>query len=71
MAPTWGEWGLLYRRLAEAGEAAAIRRLRADLAKACAAAEALKVIKKTLTDDQRRIVAATVAAEMTKQSVCQ
>ena len=67
ITPTWGEWGNVYRRLAETGEAAAVRALRSDLARALAAAQALRTIRASLTDDQHRIVSATVAAELTKQ----
>lgn len=34
ITPTWGEWANLYRRLAESGEANAIRELRQDFARA-------------------------------------
>ena len=50
---TWGEFGRLYARLAESGELEAIRKLRPDLTKAMAAAQALLELGDTLTPRQR------------------
>ncbi len=67
ITPTWGEWANIYRRLAETGETKAVRELRADFAKAMAAAQALQAITGTLSDEQAGIVAKTMTAELTKQ----
>lgn len=44
-----------------------MRELRADFAKAMAAAQALQAITGTLSDEQAGIVAKTMTAELTKQ----
>jgi hypothetical protein len=67
LTPTWGEWGNIYRSLAESGERHAVKHLASDLARALAAAQALQVVTGTLTDEQNRIVAQTMAAELSKQ----
>jgi hypothetical protein len=67
LTPTWGEWGNIYRRLAESGERNAVRGLAADFAKAMAACAALQAIRGTLTDDQHAVVARTMVDELTKQ----
>ncbi|WP_311230494.1 MULTISPECIES: hypothetical protein [unclassified Acidovorax] len=67
ITPTWGEWANIYRRLAETGETKAVRELRADFAKAMAAAAALNAIRSTFTDEQAEIVSKTVTAELEKQ----
>lgn len=67
ITPTWGEWANIYRRLAETGETKAVRELRADFAKAMAAAAALNAIRATFTDEQAAIVSKTVVAELSKQ----
>lgn len=67
ITPSWGEWGTLYRRFAESGETKVLKELRSDFAKAMAAAEALKSIQKTLSDEQQKIVAEVLAREIGKQ----
>jgi len=67
ITPTWGEWANIYRRFAECGEVNAVRELRADFAKAMAAAQALQDIRGTLTEAQAPIVSKTLTAELTKQ----
>ncbi len=67
LAPSWGEWGNIYRRFAESGEAKVIRNLRQDFAKAMAAAEALKAIQKTLSDEHQKIVSDVFVRELGKQ----
>ena len=49
------------------GALSAVRELRADFAKAMAAAQALQAITGTLSDEQAGIVAKTMTAELTKQ----
>lgn len=66
ITPTWGEWGIIYRRFAESGERKAITALREDLARAMASCQALNVIGKTLTDEQRAIVSRVIVEELTK-----
>lgn len=67
VTPTWGEWANLYRRLAESGEANAIRELRQDFARAFAAAQALQTIQSRLPDDLNELACKIVADEMKKQ----
>lgn len=67
MTPTWGEIGVLYARLAESREVKAIREMRPDVARAFAAAQALKAIQASLTEAQSAIVAQTLTAELAKQ----
>lgn len=67
MTPTWGEWGNIFRRLAESGETNAIIHLRPDFARAMASCEALNKIRSTLTDEQQKIVSEVIAAELAKQ----
>jgi len=65
ITPTWGEWGNVYARLAESGETRAVRALRPDLARALAAAQALKTL--TLTEEQTDTVSRILQQELTKQ----
>ncbi|WP_374335433.1 hypothetical protein [Methyloversatilis sp.] len=67
LTPTWGEWALLYKRLAESGESAAVRHLSPDFARMAASCEALKQISSTLTDEQQATVARVMAEELSKQ----
>lgn len=67
LTPTWGEWANIYRRFAESGETIAIKHLAPDLARMAASCEALKKISSTLTDEQQKVVAETMTAELTKQ----
>ena len=67
LTPTWGEWANIYRRLADSKEVRALKCLAADHARAMSAAQALQAITSTLTDEQQRIVATTMTAELTKQ----
>ncbi|CAJ9891875.1 Uncharacterised protein [Burkholderia pseudomallei] len=67
LTPTWGEWANIYRRFAESGETKAVHELRADFAKAMAAAQALQAITGSLTDEQASIVSKTMTTELTKQ----
>jgi hypothetical protein len=62
-----GEWGNIYRRIAENGKVKAVRSLKHDYAKVMAAAQALHEIRSTLTDEQAAIVAKTLSAELVKQ----
>jgi hypothetical protein len=65
--PTWGEWGRIYRLLAESGECQAVVGLREDLARAMASCEALNGITATLTDQQAARVSEIMEIELTKQ----
>jgi crotonobetainyl-CoA:carnitine CoA-transferase CaiB-like acyl-CoA transferase len=67
ITPTWGEWATIYARFAESGERKACKALREDLARAMAAAQALRSINSTLNDEQARTVSAVIAAELSKQ----
>lgn len=67
MTPTWGEIGVLYTRLAESREVKAVREMRADVARAFAAAQALQAIRASLTEAQATMVAKTLTDELRKQ----
>ena len=64
LSMTWGEWG---NGLAQSAEVEAVEKLRADLARALAAAQALRAIRGTLSEAQLPVVSATISAELTKQ----
>ncbi len=64
LSMTWGEWG---NGLAQSAEVEAVEKLRADLARALAAAQALHAIRGTLSEAQLSVVSATISAELTKQ----
>lgn len=66
MTPTWGEWGNIYRRFAESGECEAVRQLRADHARMCAAAQALRNVMDTFDGAQMAITSQTMADELAK-----
>lgn len=66
ITPTWGEWGRLYSAFAESGERKACRALREDFARAMAAAEVMRELRDTLTDEQQAIMARVMAAELGK-----
>lgn len=66
LTPTWAEWALLYKRLAESGETAALKHLAPDFARMAASCEALKQISSTLTDEQQAVVGRVMAQELTK-----
>lgn len=68
LTPTWGEMGFLFMRMALTGQTAVLRKLQPELAKAMAAAEALKTITPSLTDEQNAVVRTVMAAEIAKQT---
>lgn len=68
LTPTWGEMGLLFMRMALSGQTAVLLNLQPELAKAMAAAEALKTITPSLTDEQNAVVQTVMAAEIAKQT---
>jgi len=65
--PTWGEWGRIYRLLAESGERKALVALREDFARAMANCEALNCITATLSDEQAGKVSQILETELAKQ----
>jgi len=67
LTPSWGDFGLLYARLAESGEREALARLRPDLAKAAAAAQALLELGDSLTQEQSKQRDAIMRRELAKQ----
>jgi hypothetical protein len=67
VTPTWGAWGLIYRRLAESGERQAVSALREDFARAMASCEALNSIAATLSDEQTDCVSKIMVVELAKQ----
>lgn len=68
LTPSWGEVGKLYFRLVESGETAAARAMRPDIAKALAAAEALRAVMDTLSEAQMTIVTRTMNDELFGES---
>ena len=67
LKPSWGETGLIVRRLAMSGEYAALRRIWPDVATAFAGAEALHKLMPQLTVAQKMLVGATLFEELAKQ----
>lgn len=67
LTPSWGEFGLLYARFAESGERDAVAKLRLDLARAMAAAQALLELGDSLTPAQCRLREEVMRREMAKQ----
>ncbi|MBU2769493.1 hypothetical protein HAP94_25850 [Acidithiobacillus ferrivorans] len=67
ITPSWGEFGSIYVNLAESKQVDVIRGLRPEVAKAMAAAEALKVVQTTFTEDQHRLVSSIISKELKKQ----
>lgn len=66
ITPTWGEFGRIYASFAESGERKACRALRPDMARAMAAAQALRELRNTLMDSQQAVMARVMAAELGK-----
>lgn len=74
LAPTWGEFGLVYARLAESGEVNAVRAMRSDALRAFAAAQtfsALAASNHPLTNEQMDIVSKTLLSELRKLGLTQ
>ncbi|EGQ60818.1 hypothetical protein GGI1_02807 [Acidithiobacillus sp. GGI-221] len=67
VTPTWGEFGRMYVHLAESQEVKVIRGLRSEIAKAMAAAEALKAVQGTFTEEQCSLAARVMTNELKKQ----
>jgi hypothetical protein len=66
--PTWGEWGRIYRLLAESGvERKALVAMREEFARAMASCEALNGITATLSDEQAGKVSQILEIELAKQ----
>jgi hypothetical protein len=64
---TWGEWGNIFKRLAFGGQLAEAKTLLPDLARAMAAAQALRQIMDTLNEEQSKVVSKTLCDELKKQ----
>lgn len=65
---SWGEFGLLFRRVAMTDERqAALMKVWPNAAKAFAAAEALQDVMSLLSDDQKKVVALAMERELRKQ----
>ena len=69
MAPSWGEMGVIVRRLAMSGEHAALRKIWPDVAQAFAAAEALNKILPQLSEAQKMVIGTTLTQELSKQGL--
>ena len=68
ITPTWGEWGNIYRSIAErSDQGKALKHLAPDLARALASCQALNAIRGTLTPAQEGTVAHVLAEELLKQ----
>ena len=68
LTPTWGEWGNIYRSIAErSDQGKALKHLAPDLARALASCQALNAIRGTLTPEQQETVARVLAEELLKQ----
>ena len=67
MTPSWGELGLLVKRLAFSAEDKALRHIWPEVAKAFASAQALSNLMQGLSEEQRAIVAKAMYDELVKQ----
>ena len=68
LTPTWGEWGNIYRNIAESSDQGKVlKQLAPDLARALASCQALNAIRGTLTPEQEATVARVLTEELTKQ----
>ena len=68
LTPTWGEIGVIVRRLAFDGkQQTAVKKIWPEAARAFAAAEALQRLMTLLSDDQKSVVANTLVQELGKQ----
>lgn len=68
LTPTWGEWGNIYRSIAErSDQSEALKHLAPDLARALASCQALNAIRGTLTQSQQETVVRVLTEELTKQ----
>lgn len=69
LAPTWGEFGRIFLRLAETGETGACRKLAIDAKKAFAAAATFNEIVKLLTPEQSQVASKILRQELEKLGV--
>lgn len=68
LTPTWGEIGVIVRRLAFDGkQQTAVKEIWPEAARAFAAAEALQQLMPLMSDDQKSVVANTLVQELGKQ----
>ena len=68
LTPTWGEIGVIVRRLALDGkQQSAVQKIWPEAARAFAAAEALQQVMPLLSDDQKSVVAKALVQELGKQ----
>ena len=67
ITPTWGEVGLIVKRLAFSSEERALGHLWPEAARAFASAQALNAVLPTLTEEQRAKVAQVTQEELVKQ----
>ena len=65
---SWSEFGRMYARFAESGEQAALVELRADLALAMAAAQALQELGSSLTPEQAAMRDQIIRRELAVES---
>lgn len=64
---TWGQFGQMYKTFAEGRSVKALQELRPELAKACAAAEALRQIQAELPEELITKINKVMKEEMQKQ----
>lgn len=68
-SPSWGEVGNVVIRLMLTGDTAALQHMTTDVARAFAAAEALRQIQGKLPDDLTELACSVTAAELAKQGI--
>lgn len=67
LTPTWGEIGVLMWRLVESKETTALAGMKPEFAKAMAMAQAITELRPSLTEEQQKVLARVLTAELTKQ----
>lgn len=68
-SPSWGEVGNVVIRLMLTGDKAALEHMTTDVARAFAAAEALRQIQGQLPDDLNELACSVTAVELAKQGI--
>lgn len=67
LTPTWGEVGLMVKRLAMSNEEKALRTIWPEAARAFASAQALTALQPSLTSEQKTLVDRVMDEELKKQ----
>lgn len=66
LSMSWGQVGRIYIGFAETRSVEPLRKMRSEVAKAFALAEAASALLPTLTEDQKTILAKTLTVELSK-----